>query len=235
MNIDVLTLFPKMFEAVTSESIIKRAQRFEKVKIRIHNIRDYTTDKHKKVDDKPFGGGPGMVLKCQPVMDALARIRKLFPKAKVILMTPQGAVFNQKTAQDLSKEKGLILISGHYEGIDERIRKVVDAEISIGDYILTGGELPAMVLIDAVVRLLPGVLGNEESAGSETFACGLLEYPQYTRPADYKGDKVPEILISGNHNSIKNWRRLQSIIKTMNLRPDLIRNMRQLELESYKD
>lgn len=231
MNIDVLTLFPKMFEAVTSESIIKRAQRFGKVRIRIHNIRDYAIDKHKKVDDKPFGGGPGMVLKCQPVMDALAKIKRLSPQAKVILTTPQGVVLNQEAARGLSKEKGLILISGHYEGIDERIRKVVDAEVSIGDYILTGGELPAMVLIDAVVRLLPGVLGDEESVGSETFASGLLEYPQYTRPADYKGAKVPEVLISGNHNSIKNWRRLQSIIKTMNLRPDLIKGISQLETE----
>lgn len=234
MNIDVLTLFPKMFEAVTSESIIKRAQRSKKVKLRIHNIRDYTTDKHKKVDDRPFGGGPGMVLKCQPVMDALDRVKKLSARAKVILMTPQGAVFNQKMAQTLCREKALILISGHYEGVDERIRGMVDAEVSIGDYILTGGELPAMVLIDAVVRLLPGVLGDNRSAESETFTDRLLEYPQYTRPADYGGNKVPEILISGNHNSIRNWRKLQSIIKTINLRPDLVRNIRQLEIECLR-
>lgn len=229
MKIDVLTLFPGMFEAVTSESIIKRAQQFRKLQIRVHNIRDYTSDKHKKVDDRPFGGGPGMVLKCQPVMDGLVKIKRSSPGAKVILMTPQGSVFNQKIARALSEKKALILISGHYEGIDERIRKVVDMEVSIGDYILTGGELPAMVLIDAVVRLLPGVLGDEESAAQETFTNGLLEYPQFTRPADYKGDKVPDVLISGNHNSIKEWRRLQSIVKTVSLRPELIRDIQQLE------
>lgn len=230
MKIDVLTLFPKMLEVVASESIIKRAQKSGKVKIHIHNIRDYTTSKHRKVDDKPFGGGPGMVLSCQPVMDALTRVKKISPRAKVIVMSPQGKVFNQRLALDLSKEKAIILISGHYEGIDERVGRVVDEEISIGDYILTGGELPAMVLIDSVVRLLPGVLGDEGSLDDETFTNGLLEYPHYTRPADYKSDRVPEILISGNHRSINSWRRLQSIIKTMSHRPDLIKHIDQLDI-----
>jgi tRNA (guanine37-N1)-methyltransferase len=231
MNIDVLTLFPGMFEAVTSESIIKRAQRFKKVRIRIHDIRDYTKDKHRKVDDKPFGGGPGMVLRCQPVMDALAKVKKSHPRARVILMSPQGRVLDHKKASSLSRQKSLVLVSGHYEGVDERILKVVDEQISIGDYILTGGELPAMVLIDCLVRLLPGVLGDERSAGSDTFTAGLLEYPQYTRPADYKGDRVPDVLISGDHRSIEEWRRAQSVIRTIRSRPDLIKNIRQLDTE----
>ncbi|NQT90408.1 MAG: tRNA (guanosine(37)-N1)-methyltransferase TrmD [Candidatus Omnitrophica bacterium] len=231
MTIDILTLFPKMFSGVTSESIIKRAQKSKKIKIRIHDIRDHTTDKHRKVDDKPFGGGPGMVLCCQPIMDALAKVKKLSPQAKVILLTPKGVPLDQAAAQSISKEKALILIAGHYEGIDERVRQVVDEEISIGDYILTGGELPAMVLLDAVVRLLPGVLGHEESALWETFADGLLEYPQYTRPGDYNGEGVPEVLVSGNHNSIRRWRKLQSVLKTIRSRPDLIKNIKQLEGE----
>jgi tRNA (guanine37-N1)-methyltransferase len=232
MLIDVLTLFPKIFEAVTSESIIKRAKESKKVTIRIHNIRDYSKDKHHKVDDRPFGGGPGMVLNCQPVLDGLAEIRKISPDAKAILLSPQGRTLNQKLALQLSREKALILISGHYEGMDERIINSVDEQISIGDYVLTGGELPAMVLIDVVVRLLPGVLGDKDSNKEESFTDGLLEYPHYTRPSDYKGAKVPAVLISGNHNSIKEWRRLQSIIKTINQRPDLIKHISQLELNS---
>jgi len=229
MKIDVLTLFPEMFRAVTSESIIKRAQKFNRVKIRIHDIRDYTTDKHRKVDDRPFGGGPGMVLKCQPVIDALRKVKSNRAKSRVVLMTPGGKVFNQQMAQAFSKERNLILLSGHYEGLDERISPFVDDEVSIGDYILTGGELPAMVLIDAVVRLLPGVLGDQSSAGLESFSDGLLEYPQYTRPAVYNSRRVPDVLISGDHKTIEKWRGLESVKKTMEKRPDLIKTIKQLE------
>ncbi len=229
MNIDILTLFPGMFKALTSESIIERAQRFAKVKIRTHNIRDFAANKHHKVDDKPFGGGPGMVLQCQPVIDALSSIKRLSPRAKVILMSPKGKMLNHSICLSLSKAAGLILVCGHYEGVDERIMDFIDQEISIGDYVLTGGELPAMVLIDSVVRLLPGVLGHEKSNIDESFTDGLLEYPQYTRPADYRGKKVPELLISGNHNLVKSWRKKESVLKTIDQRPDLIKHISQLE------
>ncbi|NQT95422.1 MAG: tRNA (guanosine(37)-N1)-methyltransferase TrmD [Candidatus Omnitrophica bacterium] len=231
MTIDVLTLFPKMFEAVLLESIIKRAQKFKKLKIRMHNIRDYTDDKHRKVDDRPFGGGPGMVLTCQPVMDALKAIKKRSKAGKVIMMSPQGEVLDQGVAVELSKIKEMILISGHYEGVDERLRGIADRQISIGNYVLTGGELPAMVLIDSVARLIPGVLGDEKSTHEESFSDGLLEYPHYTRPADYRNNRVPDALISGNHNSVNRWRKIQSIIKTIKTRPDLIKHIRQLEVE----
>lgn len=219
-----------MFKALTSESIIERAQKFAKVKIRTHNIRDFTADKHRKVDDKPFGGGPGMVLECQPVIDALNSVKKLSPRAKVILMSPKGKVLDHSLCISLSEAAELILICGHYEGVDERIRNFIDQEVSIGDYILTGGELPAMVLIDSVVRLLPGVLGHEKSNIDESFGNGLLEYSQYTRPADYNGRKVPEPLISGNHNLIRSWRKKESLFKTMDQRPDLIKHISQLEM-----
>jgi len=231
MNIDILTLFPGMFEAITSESIIKRAQKFKKVRISVHDIRDYTKNKHRKVDDRPFGGGPGMVLTCQPVIDMLAKLKKSKPRAKTLLMSPQGKRLDQNLALRLSKIKDLILISGHYEGVDERIRDGVDDEVSIGDYILTGGEIPAMVLIDAVVRLLPGVLGDKESNKEESFSRGLLEYPHYTRPQNYNRRKIPEVLISGNHKSVKDWRSLQAVMKTLKHRPDLIKHIRQLELD----
>ncbi|MFH1867429.1 MAG: tRNA (guanosine(37)-N1)-methyltransferase TrmD [Candidatus Omnitrophota bacterium] len=230
MKIDVLTLFPEMFKSVTSESIIKRAQKSGRVKISTHNIRDFTDNRHRKVDDRPFGGGPGMVLSCQPIMGAVSRAKKRLPGAKVILMTPQGRVLDQDLAYTLSKEKALILLSGHYEGIDERVKRVVDNEISIGNYVLTGGELPAMVLIDALIRLLPGVLGDKCSLKDETFTAGLLEYPHYTRPADYKNEKVPQVLVSGNHRSISSWRKLQSVLKTLNNRPDLIKHIDQLDI-----
>lgn len=231
MRIDVLTLFPGMFDAVFGESIIKRAIDSKKVSISLHNIRDYTKDKHKKVDDKPFGGGPGMVLGPQPVFDAVESVKKRNRNAMVILMSPQGKLFTQATAHRLSEKKGIIIISGHYEGIDERIRDIVDEEISIGNYILTGGELPAMVVIDAIVRLIPGVLGDSESSKCESFPFGLLEYPQYTRPAVYNQLKVPDILLSGNHKLINSWRRKESILRTINKRPDLINNIRQLEIK----
>ncbi|MDP8292969.1 MAG: tRNA (guanosine(37)-N1)-methyltransferase TrmD [Candidatus Orphnella occulta] len=230
MKIDILTLFPGMFEALISESIIERAQRFSKVSIRTHNIRDFTTNKHRKVDDKPFGGGPGMVLQCQPVIDTINSVKALSPRAKVILMSPRGKILDHSLCLSLSKAAGLILVCGHYEGADERIRGYVDQEISIGDYILTGGELPAMVLVDSVVRLLPGVLGHDQSNIDESFSNGLLEYSQYTRPADYSGKKVPELLVSGNHNIVKSWRKKEAVFKTMYQRPDLIKHISQLEI-----
>ena len=220
MRIDILTLFPKLFESVFSESLIARAQKQSIAQIEIHNLRDWSTDKHKTVDDKPFGGGPGMVLK----VDVVDRALKNFSGFKVLL-TPQGKVFNQSIAQVLSREKNLVLICGHYEGYDERIRSLVDEEISIGDYVLTGGEIPAMVIVDTVVRLLPGVVGKEASLQEESFSPAAvgLEYPQYTRPEEYQGKKVPAVLLSGNHAEIKKWREEQSKLRTKSRRPDLLK------------
>jgi tRNA (guanine37-N1)-methyltransferase len=230
MNIHVLTLFPGMFDPVLSESIIKRAIKSGRIRIDMHDIRDYSADKHDKVDDKPFGGGPGMVLQCQPVIDALCKIRQSCPGAKTILMGPKGKLLDQQLCYNMARQKSIVLLCGHYEGIDERIRDFVSDEISIGDYILTGGELPAMVLIDAIARLIPGVLGDDESNSDESFVNGLLEYPHYTRPSDYKGKKVPDILLSGNHAAIKRWRKQESILETIMHRPDLIKHIKQLEL-----
>lgn len=227
MRIDVLTIFPGMFDAVIGESIIKRAQKKEKISITIHNLRDYTHDRHKSVDDKPFGGGPGMVLKVEPIYKAISRIlgKKGIKKKKgcrVILLTPQGRPFNQRAARRLSKLNRLLLICGHYEGVDERVKGLlVDEEISIGDYILTCGELPAMVLIDSIVRLIPGVLGDAKSKVTESFENGMLEYPQYTRPAVFCGMKVPEVLLSGDHKRIEEWRLKQALKRTRERRPDL--------------
>jgi tRNA (guanine37-N1)-methyltransferase len=218
MKIDIITLFPKLFESVFSESLIARAQRQKIVEINIHNLRDWAKDKYKTVDDRPFGGGPGMILK----VDVLDRALKSFSGYR-ILLTPQGKVFNQQLAKKLTQEENLVLICGHYEGYDERIRDLVDEEISIGDYVLTGGEIPAMVMIDTVVRLLPGVVGKRESLQEESFAAGQLEYPQYTRPENYQGKTVPPVLLSGNHTVIKKWRADQSKARTRNRRPDLIR------------
>lgn len=220
MQIDILTLFPGMFKGVFSESIIKRAQAAKKLEINIHNLRDWSGDKHRKVDDKPYGGGPGMVMSCQPIFDAVGDLKT---RSRVILLTPQGKKLDQKLAKKLSKEKRLILICGHYEGVDERVRQaLVDEEISIGDYVLTGGEIPAMVLVDAVARLIPGVLGHKDSNKQESFSSGLLEYPQYTRPAVYKGLKVPQILLSGDHEQIEAWRKEQAEKITGQKRPDLL-------------
>lgn len=220
MKVDILTIFPKMFVGPLSESILSRAQRGGFVKIKIHDLRDWTKDKRKTVDDKPFGGGAGMVLKVDIIDKALT---DLGPGHK-ILLTPQGKVFNQKMAGKLARKKHLILVAGHYEGFDERIRSLVDEEISIGDYVLTGGELPAMVLTDTVVRLLPGVVGNEMSTKDESFTAGLLEYPQYTRPAEYKGKKVPEVLLSGDHAAVNKWRADESRKRTTSRRPDLLKS-----------
>lgn len=225
MRIDIITIFPKMFKAALNESIIKRAQKKGKLEIDIHNLRDYSGDKHKKVDDRPFGGGSGMVLTCQPIFNAVKSLKKRSKKAKVILLTPQGETLTQKTAKRFSCEKHLILICGHYEGIDERVRqKLVDKELSIGDYVLTGGELPAMVLVDAVTRLIPGVLGDKNSLNFESFEGNILEYPHYTRPADFKGLSVPKVLLSGNHKNIEIWRKKQALKRTMQRRPELMKS-----------
>ncbi len=223
MKFDVLTLFPETFELVMNESIIGRAQQNNLIEVKAHNIRDYSANKHKKVDDYPFGGGNGMVMACQPVFDAFAAVTKdLQYKPRVIYMSPQGKVLTQELAKELSQEQHLVLLCGHYEGIDERIiEEIVDEEISIGDYVLTGGELPAMVLIDCVSRLIPGVLSSEGSFSDESHFNGLLEYPQYTRPADYEGKLVPDVLLSGHHANIEKWRHEQSIERTRIKRPDL--------------
>jgi len=235
MKIDILTLFPKMFKGPFDESIIKRAQSRGLVQIKIHNLRKWAKDKHKTVDDRPYGGGVGMILMIEPIDRALRDLKgkRKIQKPKVVLLSPQGKVFNQKLAKKLSKEKHLILICGHYEGVDERVREyLINEEISIGDYILTGGEIPAMVVVDAVVRLIPNVIEREEAIKKESFVCinelihsnkGLLEYPQYTRPENYKGLKVPKVLLSGNHKEIARWREKKALEKTRKKRPDLLK------------
>lgn len=222
MKIDVLTLFPGMFTGPLHESIIKKARENGLVEIDIHNIRDWTSDKHRTADDKPFGGGPGMVMKPEPIFQAIDYLVSKGKADRVILLSPQGKRLTQALAVELAGESHLILICGHYEGVDERVRSLVTDEISIGDYILTGGELPAMILIDAITRLVPGVVGDSNSINEETFSDGLLEYPQYTRPAVYRGLKVPEVLLSGNHKRIQQWRKAQALKKTCCLRPDLM-------------
>jgi tRNA (guanine37-N1)-methyltransferase len=221
VKIDVLTLFPAMFAGPLDESIIKRARETGLVDLKIHNLRDYAHDRHKTVDDRPFGGGPGMLLKPEPIFEAVETLSR--ENTRVILLSPSGRRFNQSIAGDLARRDDLLLIVGHYEGFDERVReRLADDELSIGDYVLTNGALPAMVIIDAVVRLLPGVLGDEESAAEESFSHGLLEYPQYTRPAEFRGMKVPEVLLSGNHAEIANWRAEQARLRTEERRPDIL-------------
>lgn len=219
MKIDVLTLFPDMFEGVLNESILKRAIDEKKVEVNLVNFRDYTNDPHNKVDDTPYGGGAGMVLTCQPIFDCVKALRK--DNSKVILMTPRGDVYKQDIAYKLSKEEHLIIICGHYEGFDERIRSICDLEISIGDYILTGGEIPAMILIDSITRLLPGVI-NEESFIEDSFSSNLLDYPTYTKPRVYEGMEVPEVLLSGDHKKIEEYRYNESLRITKEKRPDLL-------------
>ncbi|MFA5059848.1 MAG: tRNA (guanosine(37)-N1)-methyltransferase TrmD [Candidatus Omnitrophota bacterium] len=224
LRIDVITIFPRIFPDILSESILKRAQEKKKVKISVHDLRDFTSDKHRSVDDKPFGGGPGMVLMAQPIFDCVKKVKGK-TKAKVILLCPSGKKFTQQKARELSKEKHLILICGHYEGVDERVREhLADESISIGDYVLTGGEIPALVIIDSVTRLVPGVLGKSESLSVESFDGNLLEYPQYTRPANFRGINVPDVLLSGHHKAIESWRKAQSLQKTKKLRPDLLKS-----------
>jgi tRNA (guanine37-N1)-methyltransferase len=222
MKIDILTLFPEICRAPLSESIMKRAQEKGIINLLIHNLRHWTTDKHHIVDDAPFGGGQGMVMKPEPVFAAVADLRT--QTSKVVLMSPAGRRFDQQVATQLSKEPHLIIICGHYEGVDHRvIEHLVDLEISIGDYVLTNGAIAAVVLIDAIVRLLPDALGHEQSAVDDSFNLGLLEAPQYTRPAEFRGWKVPEVLLSGNHAEIEKWRKEQAIKRTSENRPDLLR------------
>jgi len=238
MRIDILTIFPNMFAPILNESIIKRAQAKGKANIYVHNLRDFSDNVHRKVDDRPFGGGPGMVMRPEPIFNAVEYIlsqhgfirnskkrrkaQSTRRKAHIILLSPQGRKLNQGIAKSLARNKHLILICGHYEGIDERIKRfLVDEEISIGDYVLTGGELPAMVVIDCLIRMIPGVLGEKKSLHFESFEGNLLEYPQYTRPAKYKRMAVPAVLLSGNHNRIEQWRQRQAIKTTRQKRPDL--------------
>jgi tRNA (guanine37-N1)-methyltransferase len=226
MRIDILTLFPEMFDSPLSHSILKRAREKGVVEIALWNIRDYTVDKHGKVDDKPYGGGPGMVMMCQPVFDCFEHVAKAAStNGRAFILTPQGRKFDQSTAMELSKEERIILIAGRYEGFDERIHAGLGAEqISVGDFVLSGGEIAAMVIVDAVVRLLEGALGHEDSPKDESFSDGLLEYPQYTRPEEFRGMKVPEILLSGDHGKIARWRVKESLDRTQQLRPDLLNN-----------
>ena len=221
MKIDVLTLFPAMFVGPLDESIIKRAREAGLLELAIHNLRDYAHDRHKTVDDRPFGGGPGMLLKPEPIFEAVEKLAQ--DATRVILLSPVGRTFNQAIARELAAAKHLLLASGHYEGFDERVREhLADDELSIGDYVLTNGALPAMVVIDTVTRLLPGVLGDEESAQEESFSHGLLEYPQYTRPAKFREMAVPQVLLSGNHAEIAKWRAEQARLRTRERRPDLL-------------
>jgi len=221
MKVDILTLFPDICRAPLSESIMKRAQENGIVDLRIHNLRDWAADKHHVVDDAPFGGGQGMVMKAEPIFAAVEDLRN--QSSKVVLMSPAGRRFDQQTATQLSKEPHFIIICGHYEGIDHRvIEHLVDLEISVGDYVLTNGAIAAVVLVDAIVRLLPGALGHEKSAVDDSFNHGLLEAPQYTRPAEFRGWKVPQVLLSGNHADIAKWRKEQALRRTRENRPDLL-------------
>ncbi len=221
MKIDILTLFPEMFEGFVNTSIIKRAIDKKLIEINVHNIRDYSPFKNKRVDDYPYGGGEGMVLMCEPVVSAIEDVKT--EDSLVILMTPQGEKFNQKKAYELKEKKHIILVCGHYEGFDERIRNYVDLELSIGDYILTGGELPSMIITDSITRLIDGVILHESSL-NESFNDNLLDYPVYTKPSDFRGDKVPEVLLSGHHENINKWRKEESIKRTRIRRPDLLKD-----------
>ncbi|MBN1871134.1 MAG: tRNA (guanosine(37)-N1)-methyltransferase TrmD [Candidatus Omnitrophica bacterium] len=234
MNIDIITIFPGMFNAVLGESIIRRAVRKNIVKIRVYDLRDYTADKHRSVDDKPYGGGAGMVLMIEPIhkalMDILGKKCRAGRMGKIILMSPKGKRLDQSTARRLSKLDRIVLICGHYEGVDDRVRATLaDEAISIGDYVLTCGELPAMVLVDCIVRLLPGVLGDDKSNVIESFEDGLLEYPQFTRPSVYNAAEVPGVLLSGNHKLIEEWRKKQAYAYTKKLRPDLIKEYKNIK------
>ncbi|WMJ82064.1 tRNA (guanosine(37)-N1)-methyltransferase TrmD [Clostridium sp. MB40-C1] len=223
MKIDILTLFPEMFE-IFSHSIIGKAINNDIVKITAHNIRDYSLNKHKKVDDYPYGGGAGMVMTPQPIVDSIRNLKQ-YNKGKVIFLGPRGEKFNQDMAKELAQEKELIFLCGHYEGIDERSYKHIDMEISLGDFVLTGGEMACIPIVDSICRLIPGVLSSEESYMEESFYDGVLEYPQYTRPESFEEEKVPEILLSGHHENIRKWRRTQSLLITKDRRPDLFNKL----------
>ena len=227
MQIDVITIFPEMFPAVLGASIIKRAQESGKLRIAVHDLRDYTHDRHRSVDDRPYGGGPGMIMKVEPIFEAVGDIKRSCAGhrgCQTILMSPQGERCASSLARQLADAEHLIIICGHYEGVDERVKRaLVDRAISIGDYVLTGGELPAMVLIDCLARFIPGVIGHAQATEEESFADGWLEYPQYTRPPVFRDMAVPDVLLSGDHEHIAAWRKLQSVARTLSSRPDLRR------------
>jgi tRNA (guanine37-N1)-methyltransferase len=232
IRFDILTIFPEMFTSFCGCSLLKKALDKGLITVHLHDIRSYAADKHHMTDDAPYGGGGGMVMKVEPIDRALLSIPMVADAVPIILLTPQGERFSQKIAEELAACPQLVFVCGHYEGVDERVRaRLVNREISIGDYILTGGELSAMVLVDAVSRLVPGVLGNSDSAGEDSFSMGLLEYPHYTRPSEYRGWKVPEVLLSGNHREIELWRRRQSLLCTHKKRPDLLMGMELTEQE----
>lgn len=229
MRIDVLSLFPEMFTGVLQSSLLGRAMQNGLLRVDVHNIRDYADNKHNKADDYPFGGGAGLVMMAQPIYDCVEAVLG-DNKAKRILLSPRGKPLSTGYARELAKEERLLLLCGHYEGVDERVMNIMDEELSIGDYVLTGGELPAMVLIDCVSRFIPGVLGCSHSAEEESFTNGLLEYPQYTRPAEFRGDCVPEVLLNGNHAHIEAWRFAQAVKKTQQVRPELLRGLELTKL-----
>ncbi len=228
MRIDVLTVLPGLFDCFLREGVIGRAISRGKVDVRVHNLRDFTTDKHRVVDDVPYGGGPGMVLKPEPIFKAYEELSSKGEKPYVILTEPWGEKFSQEMALELSRKPRLLIICGRYEGVDERVKEIVDKEVSIGDYVLTGGELPAIVIMDAVLRLVPGVLGNRESLSADSFSDrGLLGYPNYTRPSEFRGMKVPEVLLSGHHKRIERWRKEQSLRRTLKMRPEIIEKLKR--------
>jgi len=228
VKFDILTILPEMLRGPLDESILKRAQEKKLVEICVRNLRDWTHDKHRTTDDRPFGGGPGMVMKPEPIFEAVEDLKRGSPNAWVVMLTPQGRRFDQQAARDLATREHVIMICGHYEGVDERVRQtLVDEEISIGDYVLTNGALAAIVVIDATARLVPGVLGHADSAKDESFSSGWLEYPQYTRPAEYRGMAVPEMLLSGDHAAIAKWREEQRRQRTRERRPDLVKDDEQ--------
>lgn len=225
MRVDVLTVFPEVIQCGVDYSIVKRARENGIISVFVHNIRDFTEDKHRTTDEPPYGGGAGMVMKPEPIFRTAEHLKSEYwtDQSRVILLSPQGETFTQRKAEELSQLPHLVMICGHYEGVDERVREhLVDQELSIGDYVLTGGELPALVILDSVARLIPGVLGAEQSALEESFSEGLLEYPQYTRPADFRGWTVPDVLLSGHHAEIAKWRRSESLRRTLERRPDLL-------------
>jgi len=225
LRIDVLTLFPEMFTSVLASSILGRAISNGLLIVKVHNIRDYSDNKHRKADDYPFGGGSGLVMMAQPIYDCIEAVQGKEPALR-ILLSPRGKTLNTKLAKELALEKRLLLLCGHYEGVDERVMDIIDEEISIGDYVLTGGELPAMVLIDCISRYIPGVLGSQSSTEEESFTDDLLEYPQYTRPSEFRGKSVPSVLLSGHHKNIQIWRKAQAFLKTKAVRPELLRGLK---------
>lgn len=225
MKVDVLTLFPGMFAGAMDESILRRAQEKRRLELTVRNLRDWTHDRHRTVDDEPYGGGPGMVLKPEPIFEAIEELAG--ETTQVVMLSPQGQPFRQSKARELAGHEHLLMLCGAYEGFDERVRSLVNHELSIGDYVLTNGALPAMVVIDAVTRLLPGVLGDDSSSAEESFSENLLEYPQYTRPADFRGMKVPEVLLSGDHGAVEEWRQEQAVERTAQRRPDLLKERKE--------